>query len=932
MLEKGGRKRLTSGEVLELKGLRTAWRIVTGQVGIADATGRLFTLEAGGVVVGTPANAETPSWRAIALSETLLHPVSFTPETAVTWASQLGAHAAERAPHEGPLTALEPGTVTVPARSFVTAAAPCWIVVLRNHACWLGQPEARLDGQSGFFPLVPGTWLHVPEEAEALVLAPEALAEAQAFQGIATLQRFYAALLSAQREAKAALARERLEAHAKGSQEAMKVAAEELATTLGRPAGTPPSLPPLVTAAMEVGRALGLKVTAPNRKRQAESSRETLEAIARASGVRLRDVSLKADWWRHDHGPLIAWTANERRPVALLPTKPGDYQMLDPETGVKTPITRETAETLAADAVVFYRRLPPRNLTWKDLLALAWAVARPEAKTIVAMAAMGAALGVVVPQGSFYLVSGALPDGNRSMLAQIAVALALVATAQAMFRMVQDRAVLRAEARAETTVEAAVWDRVLGTRLAFFRRIPSGDLAQRLSALGQMRRTLAGTTIQGMMSGAFSLAFLLQLFWFNVPMAIAGLGLGFVTVTYMMVAAWLSLRAAKREQTAVGYTQAVVVNLIDGVSKLRLARAEARAFAFWAKTYAGRERAAHRSQAVQDRMTLFTDILPLASSALFFGGFATLAQSPGAAAQVGSFVAFTFAFNGFLNGAMGLGNASNALVNLTSVWGRLSPLLAAPLDASPQAGDPGELTGAFQLQRITFRYDPERPPTLKDISLEVKAGEHVAVVGASGAGKSTLLRIILGLEQPQEGKVLFDGKDLAKLDPGLVRRQIGTVLQNGRLTMASLYENLADGQELTEEEAWEYLRAVGLDADVASMPMGLHTVVSEGGSNLSAGQRQRLLIARALARKPKILLLDEATSALDGESQAKIHAHVQALGITRMVIAHRLSTVRDADRIVLMNQGEILEIGSFEELMAAKGSFAGLVSRQLTPS
>lgn len=929
MRDHGGRKWLDSGERLPLGALKGPWRLESGQVTIHAGTRRLFTLAPGDVLVGTPAQGENDGFVAIARNETLLHPLPQSPDNTMAWAKPFGDLIADLAPLSGSGIAFEPGQFHLTPQKTYHSAEACWAMVVSGQAHWLGREDFPLAPETGFIPLLPGTWLTSESEAQVLVLATDALAPGQALAALGTLQRTALALIEAQKEAQAAQAQERLAAQAKGTGEALAMAAEELASTLGRPAGTPPSLTPLVAAALAVGRASGLTLAVPKTKRQAESPDATLAAIAAASSIRLREVALHGDWWQRDHGPMLAWRGDDTRPLALLPLKPGRYEAFDPDSGERHPVDETLAAQLNRRAIVFYRRLPERSLTWKDLLALAWAVARPEAKTIVLMAAFGAALGVVIPQGSFYLVSSALPDGNREMLAQIAGALALVATAQALFKMVQDRAVLRAEARAETTVEAAVWDRVLSSRLSFFRRIPSGDLAQRLGALGQMRRTLAGSTIQGMMSGAFSIAFLVQLFWFSVPMALAGLGIGLFTVSYMAMAAWMSLRAARREQSAVGQTQAVVVNLIDGVSKIRLARAEARAFATWARTYAGRERASHRSQEVQDRMTLFTDMLPLASASLFFGGFAAIAQAPGAAAQIGRFIAFSFAFNGFLNGAMGLGTASSALVNLTSVWGRLVPLLQAPLDTAPQAGDPGELSGAFRLQRVSFRYEPERPPTLKEVSLEVDAGELVAVVGASGAGKSTLLRLLLGLEQPIEGKVLFDGKDLTKLDSRAVRRQIGTVLQNGRLTMASVYENLAEGFELDEEAAWEALRAVGLDAEIAAMPMGLHTVVSEGGSNLSAGQRQRLLIARALAREPRLLLLDEATSALDGESQATVHAHVLGLGITRLVIAHRLSTIRSADRIVVLERGEIVEVGRFDELVAAKGAFARLMARQL---
>jgi ABC-type bacteriocin/lantibiotic exporter with double-glycine peptidase domain len=218
---------------------------------------------------------------------------------------------------------------------------------------------------------------------------------------------------------------------------------------------------------------------------------------------------------------------------------------------------------------------------------------------------------------------------------------------------------------------------------------------------------------------------------------------------------------------------------------------------------------------------------------------------------------------------------------------------------------------------------------LDDITLRIAPGEYVAVVGPSGSGKSSLFRLLLGFERPEAGAVFLDGKAIDTLDTGAVRRQLGVVLQNGKLATGSLYENICGGVQLPLEQAWEAARLAGLDTDIKRMPMGMHTMVAEGVNTLSGGQRQRIMIARAIARRPRILLFDEATSSLDNRSQAIVSAALGNLNVTRIVIAHRLSTVRQADRIIVLVDGKVVQTGSYAELSNMPGMFASFAQRQL---
>ena len=237
--------------------------------------------------------------------------------------------------------------------------------------------------------------------------------------------------------------------------------------------------------------------------------------------------------------------------------------------------------------------------------------------------------------------------------------------------------------------------------------------------------------------------------------------------------------------------------------------------------------------------------------------------------------------------------------------------------------------GAIEASRLRFRYKEDLPIVLNDVSFTINPGEFVAFVGHSGSGKPTLFRLLLGFEKPESGFIHFDGLDLDDIDPQALRRQMGVVLQNGRITDGDIFTNIIGTAPLSIDDAWEAARAAGLDKDIEAMPMGMHTVISEGGGGLSGGQRQRLLIARAIVHRPRILLFDEATSALDNQTQSTVSRSLEQLNATRIVIAHRLSTILHADRIFVFDQGGIVQQGTYDELMAQEGLFRDLAQRQI---
>jgi ABC-type bacteriocin/lantibiotic exporter with double-glycine peptidase domain len=329
---------------------------------------------------------------------------------------------------------------------------------------------------------------------------------------------------------------------------------------------------------------------------------------------------------------------------------------------------------------------------------------------------------------------------------------------------------------------------------------------------------------------------------------------------------------------------------------------------------------------VVDGTAVFTAAYPVLASLVLFG---VMALSLDPRPPIGALLAINAAFGQFVAAALALSEVLPALLLVVPAYERARPILRAAPEVETGQVAPGELSGAIAVDRVSFRYTADGPLVLDDVSLEFGPGEFVALVGASGSGKSTLLRLLLRFESPAAGAVFYDGHDLALLDARAVRRQIGTVLQSGRLMSGDILTNIVGASSLTVDDAWAAARMARLDEDIEAMPMGMHTIIGEGGSTLSGGQRQRLLIARAIVGRPRMVFFDEATSALDNRTQDVVTRSLEELAATRVVIAHRLSTVVNADRIYVLQNGRVVESGTYRQLMQQRGVFAGLARRQI---
>jgi NHLM bacteriocin system ABC transporter ATP-binding protein len=682
----------------------------------------------------------------------------------------------------------------------------------------------------------------------------------------------------------------------------------------------------LFAACRVVGDAAGVAVVQPPGRRLTRHDFSDVMEIARASRLRMRQALLRANWWRWNVGPLIAWRGEARRPVALIP-RSHRYVMLEPGSRGHRVVDASLASELAAEAAMFYPKLPSSSLSTWDLLRFCTRHVRANAGRILfGVLAMGA-LTLAVPLITQVLVDSVIPRTEFDQLGYLAAALVVVAVTMASLQVMQGIAMLRLEGLLDWKLQAAIIDRLLRLPVSFFREYTVGDLADRTLGIDAIRRVATGRTLRGLLAGIFALFSLALMFYYDARLALIALGLTALRGVLILSISAVRLYHERRHVELRGKVEGVVLQLLTGVGKLRVAGATVRALAVWGKRFAAQKRHFIASQRAANVLRIIDAAFPTIATLIIFAAVETQGKLT---LDLGAFLAFFAAFGQSMAAIGEWGAAAGESLVALPYLSRIRPLIARAIESSEERKSPGELSGALELSKVTFRYIASGPPVLDDVTIRVAQGEYVAIVGPSGSGKSTIFRLLLGFEQPESGAIFFDGKALDTLDVGAVRRQTGVVLQNAKLMTGSIYENICGGgMQLPMNEVWDAARLAGLDEDIKAMPMGMHTAISEGVSTLSGGQRQRLMIARALIRRPHILLFDEATSALDNQAQSIVSASLAKLNVTRIVIAHRLSTVQHADRILVLVAGRLVQSGTFAELSAAPGMFAEFAKRQL---
>ena len=683
----------------------------------------------------------------------------------------------------------------------------------------------------------------------------------------------------------------------------------------------------LLSALRVIGKHERIAFTPPPSGLDAEQP--ALRDIVDASGIRARKVRLSTQdkWWRGDSGALLAFRREDGSPVALLPAMTGRYRIVDPVTGRRKRLDARRADRLDTDAWFFYRRLPPdMPVRGRDLLRFAGSAAVLDLGRFAFVGLLASLLSLVPAVLVAHLVDWALIAGDRSTIAVVVAAFVVLGLVFALLSAFQGMMILRFQGRVGSRLAAALWDRVLRLESSFFKEFTAGDLGVRMAGI-QVLRDQATAVATSAVTAAVVLPALPLLLSYNAPLAWTSLGLSMGSLAIITLVGILQIAPQRRRHAAARRITGDLLQFINGISKLRSSGAEQSAFASWARSSRDLHLATLGVNRLDQYLVGYSTAVPALAAAALFS--VTIWQGAGQLA-LGDFVAVYIASMTVYGAISGLGMSFKTVILTIPTFEQIQPILEAVPARSTQGAPHPTLSGAVTLDSVSFRYSESGPVVLDDVTVRASPGEFVALVGESGAGKSTLMRLALGLDEPSSGAVYYDGLDLTNLDRR-VRRQIGVVTQDGALLPGTILDNIIGlANNLTIDDAWTAAKQAAVDREIAEMPMGMLTLVGDNAAIFSGGQIQRMRIAAALARRPRILFFDEATSFLDAMSQATVMEAVEELALTRVVIAHRLSTIRNAQRIYVLKAGRVVQVGGFDELSSESGPFRDLVHRQMT--
>ena len=651
---------------------------------------------------------------------------------------------------------------------------------------------------------------------------------------------------------------------------------------------------------------------------------DQLEYALRPNGLMIRDVELEEGWQNDAYGPMLGCIAETGATVALLPGTVFGYYFKDPATGRKIRVTWKNAGLFARDALCFYQPLPMKKLGIPDLLLYMKNSVSTGDVILIAAATLAATLvGLIAPQVYALVTGPILKSRNMNLMAGMGVFLLASTFSAQMIDLVRSLLLERINIKTSQAVEASVMMRILSLPVSFFRRFSSGELSSRAGSVSSLCSMILNNIFSVGLGSLMSLLYITQIFRFAPALVWPSLAIIVSTVVVSLAASFAQMGVSRRRMQLGAEESGMSYAILNGMQKIRLSGSEKRVFARWANLYAKEARLDYNPP-------LFLKLNGVITSAIsLLGTVALYYMAVRNHVDESQFYAFTAAYGQLMGAFTALAGIAISVASIKPVLEMAEPLLKAEPEVSAEKQPVERVSGAIEMSHVSFRYEENTPYILSDLSLSIRAGEYVAIVGRTGCGKSTLVRLLLGFEKPEKGAVFYDRHDLNSIDPRSLRRHIGVVIQNGQLFQGDIFSNITiSAPDLTLDEAWAAAETAGIANDIREMPMGMQTIISEGQGGISGGQKQRLMIARAIAPKPKILIFDEATSALDNKTQKQVSDALDALHCTRIVIAHRLSTIRGCDRILVMDRGAIIEEGNYEQLIARGGAFAELVARQ----
>ncbi len=655
-----------------------------------------------------------------------------------------------------------------------------------------------------------------------------------------------------------------------------------------------------------------------------KENEEQLEYLLRPHGIMRRKVKLADGWYKDAMGAMLAIKKSDGGIVAITPSGISGYQYIDRKTGQNVHINKHNQFDFEDEAIAFYKPFPLREMKIRDLVGFMFHTLSYLDIFLVVVAIIAVTLlGMCTPYINQVLVSDVLPSGSMMYLASAATFLICIVVTVQVVTSIKELLLSRIHTKLGLTVQSAAMMRILSLPPDFFQEYSAGELSSRVQQIDILCILVANIFLQTGLTALFSLVYITQIFAYAPVLVVPAVVVILTTTIFSIISATMQMNISRKQLNIAAKESGMGFALISGIQKIRLSGSEKRAFARWGRLYAQYAELTYNPPNFIKINSVITTAITLVGTIVIYNSAMINNVS------VADYYAFNTAY-GMISGAfVSLSGVALTFAKIRPLLELLEPILKACPEVSEGKQVIERLSGGIELNNVSFRYSEDMPLVVDNMSLKIRSGQYVAIVGKTGCGKSTLMRLLLGFETPQKGAVYYDGKDLSKIDLRSLRRKIGVVMQNGKLFQGDIFSNITiSAPQLTMDDAWKAAEMAGMAEDIRNMPMGMNTIISEGNGGISGGQRQRIMIARAIAPKPRILMFDEATSALDNMTQKTVSEALDGLKCTRIVIAHRLSTIRQCDRIIVLDKGKIIEDGKYEELIAKKGFFADLVSRQ----
>lgn len=656
---------------------------------------------------------------------------------------------------------------------------------------------------------------------------------------------------------------------------------------------------------------------------QMKDINEVLEFLLRPSGIMRRTVRLSEGWYKDAVGAMLG-SKKDGSIVAILPGRMYGYYYKDYATGKVTRVNRKNASDIEEEAICFYQPFPLKKIKIPDLLTYIFRQLHGgDYALMLSVTAVITLLGMVTPRITYYLYGKVLDYGSMALLTGAVLTLLCVTIATTLISAVKGILNANISTRMNLAVESAVMMRILSLPVDFFKKHSSGELSNRVGYMNSLCSMMFDAIFSTGMTAVFSFVYIGQIFRFASALAVPAIVITLLLFVWSVAVAFVQMHITEKQMMEAGKESGMVYALINGIAKIKNAGAEKRAFARWSRQYVKAARYLYQPPAFLKLSGVITTAISLLGTIIMYY------EAIRSGVSMADYMAFNSAYWMVSGAFLSLAGIAATVAQIKPVLKMVQPILETEPEVDEGRPVVTRLRGSIELNNVSFRYNETMPNVIDNLSLKIRPGQYVAIVGQTGCGKSTLMRILLGFEKPQKGAVYYDGKDIATMDLKSLRQHIGVVMQNGGLFQGDVYSNITiSAPQLTLEQAWEAAEMAGMAEDIRQMPMGMNTPISEGQGGISGGQRQRLMIARAIAPKPRILMFDEATSALDNITQKKVSESLNKLKCTRIVIAHRLSTICHCDRIIVLDKGKIVEDGTYEELLEKGGYFSGLVERQ----